>query len=136
MGNRMKVLQDSMSQHTVTKRDKLKLVNYNHKICNTKIFQVQNFGRKNFDDSTCTRQIRQTFLPSKFYAMWYILWVHIHNTDGDIILGFCYCSPGSPIEILDKLVQSLSQIQTMYIIIGDFNAPSINMSNKLLQLLC
>ena len=73
MGNQMKVFQDSMSrprsQHNVTNPDKLKLVNYNRKICNTEIFQVQNFGRKNFDDSTCTRQIRQTFLPSKFCAL-------------------------------------------------------------------
>ena len=32
---------------------------------------MQNFGRENFDDSTCIRQIRQTFPPSKFYAIWY-----------------------------------------------------------------
>ena len=74
MGNRTKVFQDSMSlprsRHNVTNSDKLKLVNYNRKICNTEIFQVQNFGRKNFDDSTCTCQIRQTFPPSKFCAIW------------------------------------------------------------------
>ena len=28
-------------------------------------------GRKNFDDSTCIRQIRQIFPPSKFYTIWY-----------------------------------------------------------------
>ena len=32
---------------------------------------MQNFGRENFDDSTCIREIRQTFPPSKFYAIWY-----------------------------------------------------------------
>ena len=71
MGNRMKVFQDSMSRprsrHNMTNPDKLKLVNYNPKICNTEIFQVQNFVRKNFDDSTWTRQIRQTFPPSVLY---------------------------------------------------------------------
>ena len=60
MGNRTKVLQHSVSRHNVTNPDKPKLVNYNHKICNT---EVQNFGRENFDDSTCIRQIRQTFRP-------------------------------------------------------------------------
>ena len=34
---------------------------------------MQNFGRENFDDSTCIRQIRQTFPLSKFYAIRYIL---------------------------------------------------------------
>ena len=33
---------------------------------------MQNFGRKNFDDSTCTRQICQTFPPSKFHAIRYV----------------------------------------------------------------
>ena len=32
---------------------------------------MQNFGRKKFDESTCTRQICQTFPLSKFYAIWY-----------------------------------------------------------------
>ena len=32
---------------------------------------MQNFGRKNFNDSTCTRQICQTFPPSKFCTIWY-----------------------------------------------------------------
>ena len=32
---------------------------------------MQNFGKENFDDSTCIRQICQTFPPSKFYAIWY-----------------------------------------------------------------
>ena len=68
-GNRAKVLQDSMSRHNVTNPNKLKLVNYNPKICNTKIFKVQNLGRENFDDSTHTRQICQTFPPSKFCAI-------------------------------------------------------------------
>ena len=72
MGNQTKVFQDSMSRHNVTNPDKLKLVNYNRKICNTEIFQVQNFGRKNFDNSTYTRQIRQTFPPSKFCAIRYL----------------------------------------------------------------
>ena len=36
MGNRTKVFQGSMSRHNVTNPDKLKLVNYNHKICYTK----------------------------------------------------------------------------------------------------
>ena len=36
-------------------------------------FLSAKFGRKNFDDSTCTRQIRQTFPPSKFYAIRYSL---------------------------------------------------------------
>ena len=65
MGNQTK---DSMSRHNVTNPDKLKLVNYNR---NTKILQVQNFGRKNFYNLTCTRQIRQIFPLSKFYAIWY-----------------------------------------------------------------
>ena len=47
MGNRTKVFQDSISRprsrHNVTNPDKLKLVNYNRKIYNTEIFQVQNF---------------------------------------------------------------------------------------------
>ena len=77
MGNRMKVFQDSMSQprsrHNMTNPDKLKLVNYNRKTYNTEIFQVQNFGRKNFDDSTCTHQIRQTFPLSKFCTIRYTL---------------------------------------------------------------
>ena len=30
---------------------------------------MQNFGRKNFDYSTCACQIRHTFPPSKFYAI-------------------------------------------------------------------
>ena len=34
---------------------------------------MQNFGKKNFDDSTCTCQICQTFPPSKFYAIHYLL---------------------------------------------------------------
>ena len=72
MGNRAKVLQDSMSRHNVTNPNKLKLVNYNRKICNTEIFKVQNFGRENLDDSTRTRQIRQTFPPSKFFAIRYL----------------------------------------------------------------
>ena len=38
MGNQTKVLQDSMSQHNVTNPDKLKLVNYSRKICDTEIF--------------------------------------------------------------------------------------------------
>ena len=38
MGNQTKVFQDLMSLHNVTNPDKLKLVNYNHKICNTEIF--------------------------------------------------------------------------------------------------
>ena len=63
MGNRTKVFQDSMSRHNVTNPDELKLVNCNREIYNTEIFQVQNFGRKKSDDSTCTRQIRQTFPP-------------------------------------------------------------------------
>ena len=46
MGNRTKVFQDSISRrqsrHNVTNPDKLELVNYNRKICNTEIFQVQN----------------------------------------------------------------------------------------------
>ena len=47
MDNQSKVLdQDSMSQNNVTNPDKLKLANYNRKICNIEIFQVQNFGRK------------------------------------------------------------------------------------------
>ena len=54
MGNRAKVLQDSMSRHNVTNPNKLKLVNYNRKIYNTKIFKVQNFGRENFDNSINT----------------------------------------------------------------------------------
>ena len=33
---------------------------------------MQNFGRENFDDSTCIQQIRQTFPPSKFYAIGYL----------------------------------------------------------------
>ena len=37
-----------------------------------KFSKLQNFGRKNFDDSTYSRQIRQTFPPSKFYAIRYI----------------------------------------------------------------
>ena len=37
---------------------------------------MQNFGRKNFDDSTCVRQIRQTFPLSKFYAIRYeMCWI-------------------------------------------------------------
>ena len=71
MGNQAKVLQDSMSGHNVTNPNKLKLVNYNRKICNTEIFKVQNFGRENFDDSTRTHQIRHTFPPSKFCAIRY-----------------------------------------------------------------
>ena len=46
MGNRAKVLQDSMSRHNVTNPNKLKLVNYNRKICNTEIFKVQNLVGK------------------------------------------------------------------------------------------
>ena len=38
MGNRMKVFQDSMSRHNVTNLGKLKLVNYNRKICYTEVF--------------------------------------------------------------------------------------------------
>ena len=34
---------------------------------------MQNFGRKNFDDSTCTRQICQTFTPSKFYKHYTVI---------------------------------------------------------------
>ena len=70
MGNQTKVLQDSMSLHNMTNLDKLKLVNYNRKICTTENFKVQNFCRKNFDDLICTHQIHQTFPPSKFYAIW------------------------------------------------------------------
>ena len=33
---------------------------------------MQNLGRKNFDDSTCIRQICQTFPPSKCYAIRYV----------------------------------------------------------------
>ena len=77
MGNRAKVLQDSMSRHNVTN---LKLVNYNRKICNTEIFKVQKFGRENFDDSTRTRQIHQTFPPSKFCAIWYFS-THVAKCD-------------------------------------------------------
>ena len=33
---------------------------------------MQNFGRKNFDDSTFPRQIRQTFPPAKFYTIQYV----------------------------------------------------------------
>ena len=69
MGNQAKVLQDSISRHNVMNPNKLKLVNYNRKICNTEIFKVQNFGREKFDDSTRTRQICQTFPLSKFYAI-------------------------------------------------------------------
>ena len=88
MGNWTKVFQDSMSQHNVTNPDQLKLVtwNYNRKICNTKIFKVQNFGRKNFDDSRCTRQIRQTFPPSKFYAMQYLLNILLPKNQPSILL--------------------------------------------------
>ena len=71
MGNPTKVLQDSMSRHKLMNPNQLKLVNYNRNICNTEIFKVQNFGRENFDDSTCTHQIRQTFPPSKFCAIRY-----------------------------------------------------------------
>ena len=82
MGNRTKVFQDSMSQprsrHNMTNPDKLKLVNYKRKIYNTEIFQVQNFGRKNFDDLTYTCQIRRTFPPSKFCAIRYQCQGHVH----------------------------------------------------------
>ena len=67
MGNRAKVLQDPMSRHNMTNPNKLKLVNYNRTICNTGIY----FGRENFDDSTRTHQICQTFLLSKFCAIRY-----------------------------------------------------------------
>ena len=65
-----------------------------------------------------------------------LIWVRIHNnTDNDIIIGSFYCPPHSPITVLDELVQSISDIQTMYpsaiiIIGGDFNSPGINWSNK------
>ena len=36
----------------MTNPDKLQLVNYSHKTCNTENFKTQNFGRENFDDST------------------------------------------------------------------------------------
>ena len=55
-----------MSRHNMTNPDKLKLVNYSCKTCNTENFKVQNFGWKNFDDSTSIGQIHQTFPPSKF----------------------------------------------------------------------
>ena len=41
--NRTKVLQNSMSQHNVTNIDKLKLVNYTCKICNTENNHHQSF---------------------------------------------------------------------------------------------
>ena len=43
---------------------------------------MQNFGRENFDDSTCICQIRQTFPPSKFYAIRYCQAGKINNTLG------------------------------------------------------
>ena len=60
-----------------------------------------------------------------------LIWVRIYNnTDNDIIIGCFYCSPHSPITVLDELAQSISDIQTMYpsaiiIIGGDFNSPGI-----------
>ena len=104
MGNRTKVSQDSMSRHNMTNPDKLNLVNYNHKICNTEIFQVQNFGRKNFDDSTCTRQIRQTFPPSKFYAIQYLLCSGRLQYSKTIT----YLSHGDQDQLLSLLTQSWS----------------------------
>ena len=47
---------------------------------------MQNFGRKNFDnsDSTCSHQIRQTFPPSKFYTIRYNNKVKLVNTPYDM----------------------------------------------------
>ena len=75
MGNWTKVLQHSMSRHNMTNLDKPKLVNYiysyNRKICNT---EVQNFGRENFAIQHAFVKIRQTFPPSKFYAIQYLIY--------------------------------------------------------------
>ena len=65
MGNWTKVFQHSMSRYNITNSDKPKLVNYNCKICNTEIFEVQNFGRENFDNSTCIRQNSSDFSTVK-----------------------------------------------------------------------
>ena len=42
---------------------------------------MQNFGGKNFDNSTCIRQIRQTFLSSKFYAIRYYVTNFIYEIE-------------------------------------------------------
>ena len=43
MGFRTKVFPDSMSRHNVKNPDKLKLVNYNRKVCNTENFLSAKF---------------------------------------------------------------------------------------------
>ena len=53
---------------------------------------MQNFGRVNFDDSTCIRQIRQTFPPSKFYAVRYSYIVFISKLVKKANLSFSKCS--------------------------------------------
>ena len=46
---------------------------------------MQNFGRENFDDSTCICQIRHTFPPSKFYAIRYLFIQHTNDPKFQII---------------------------------------------------
>ena len=72
MGNRRKYFKIPCPDlRNLTNPDKLKLVNYSLKICNTNNFLSAKFSRENFDNSTCNHQICQTFPPSKFYAIRY-----------------------------------------------------------------
>ena len=66
---------------------------------------MQNFGREIFDDSTCIRQIRQTFPPSKFYAIRYYI-------EGFAAIYYIYCITMYRIEYILTSIVCIAVVAT------------------------